>query len=482
MEPFIEGGYPYQFVDKPLDLLICKICQLVSQDPYETTCCHNTFCQQCIDTADNHGYTSCPICRHYPIHTTECVQLRREIESLRVYCDNKNLGCDWIGGVEAIKRHMKQCPYCVGACEYHIVGCNIRIPQHMQTEHNREKAEDHIFLVQQKMEELDITKVMLNQASNELNSTKQELKRSKALLDVATVELQLTKAKLQDTTEKLNVSQGELHNTNEQLNESMDQLGRLQDEADDVKGKLADSEDQVNHTIKELLCTNQKLEVTENELAVVVSSLKQIKSHIKNKSYEAIKLVALSTKIPFEARVVPTIFKMPQYTEKKENNLWWYSDPFYTDDNGYKMCLRVSPGGDNDGKGTHLSVALCLMDGPHDHYLAWPLRERFKITILNWQLEDDYQNHSRIITYDDSVDIRVARKVTNNERGVANLCTQFISHSNVHNFLIDDGVYFKVQIDKITASSFVLNVFLYLFCYPMLCYFIVYLIGMTLLQ
>ena len=118
----MEGEYPYQFVDKLLDLLICKICQLVSQDPHETTCCHNTFCKVCIDMASNHGYTSCPLCRHQPVQAIECV--------------------------EAIKRHKNQCTYYMIKCEYHIVGCDVRILYHLQTEHNREKAEEHILMVQ----------------------------------------------------------------------------------------------------------------------------------------------------------------------------------------------------------------------------------------------------------------------------------------------------------------------------------------------
>ena len=397
----LNFGYPYQFVDKPLDLLICKICQLVSQDPYETTCCHNTFCKVCIDMASNHGYTSCPLCRQQPVQFAECVQLRRQIMSLHVFCDHKEKGCEWVGEVDAIERHKKHCPYYMVKCEYHIAGCNVRILRHLQTEHNREKAEDHILMVQQKVEELESTKVLLHQTSEALHVANQELERRKALLNVAKVELQHTNTKLHNTTENLHTSQRELHNTNEQLNDTIDQLALAHKEANDTQKKLADSEDQLNHTIKELLCVNKKLTVAERELAVVVSSLMQIK---KSNSYEAIKLVALSTQIPYEARVLPTVFKMSQYMEKKENNLQWYSGPFYTDDEGYKMCLKVSVNGDGNGRGTHVSVGLCLMRGPHDYYLAWPLRERFKIILLNQNLK----NHSRIITYNNSVSNEIA--------------------------------------------------------------------------
>lgn len=456
MDPFLEGGYSYEFVDKPLDLLICKICHLVSRNPYETMCCHNTFCKQCVEIAVRQGYTSCAICRHQPVQTTEFVQLRRQIESLQVFCDNKKVGCKWVGEVEAIKRHMKQCLCCVVACEYHIVGCNVRIPRHLQTEHNRENADDHIFMVQQKVEEL-------NQTNKALNSTK-------ALLDVATIELQHTKTKL--------------NNTNTQLNKTMNQLVHSQDATNDVQQKLADSEDEVNNTIQELLCSNQKLAATERELAIFVRSLKKITNHVKTNSHEAIKLEALSIKIPSEARRVPTIFKISQYKDKKENSFQWYSDPFYTDKN-YKMCLRVSPGGVGNGKGTHLSVALCLMnDDPYDVNLAWPLRERFKITLLN-QLKDE-AHHSKMITYDDSVGNEIAGRVIGNDRSAANQCTQFISNSKISStdrFLIDDYMYFQVETYRITVTHTSSCKYIFIsFCYLMLYYYLVLLIGMFLLQ
>ena len=465
----MEGGYPYQFVDKPLDLLICKICQLVSRDPYETTCCHNTFCKVCIDMASNHGYISCPLCRHQPVEAIECVQLRRQITSLHVFCDNKENGCEWVGEIEAIGRHKKQCTYYMVICEYHIAGCNVRIPHNLQMEHNREKAGEHILMVQQKVEELDSTKVMLHQTSKALHITQQDLNRSKASLDVAKVELQHTRTKLHDTTEKLHTSQKELHNTNEELNETMDQLALTHKEANDAQ----------RNTKKEVFRVKQNLIVAEKELAVVVSSLMQIKNHFKSNSYEAIRLIALSTQVPYEARVLPTVFQMSQYTEKKENNLQWHSGPFYTDDKGYKMCLRVSFGGDDNGRGTRVSVGLCLMRGPHDYFLAWPLRERFKITLLNQQLK----NHSRMILYDNKVGNEIAGRVDNAKMADVNWCTQFSSHSEIISagHLIDDCMYFQVQTCRGVHKSACKIIFIN-FCYFMFCYFIVLLLGMFLLQ
>ena len=62
-------------------------------------------------------------------------------------------------------------------------------------------------------------------------------------------------------------------------------------------------------------------------------------------------------------------------------------DPFLVFEGGYQMVLSICPSGCNDGNGSHLSVYLHLMKGPHDDELEqagrWPLSGVFKIELLN---------------------------------------------------------------------------------------------------
>ena len=57
-----------------------------------------------------------------------------------------------------------------------------------------------------------------------------------------------------------------------------------------------------------------------------------------------------------------------------------YSQPFYTDRYGYKMCGRVYLNGDGMGKGTHLSLFFVLMRGEYDALLEWPFRQK----VIDW--------------------------------------------------------------------------------------------------
>ena len=68
---------------------------------------------------------------------------------------------------------------------------------------------------------------------------------------------------------------------------------------------------------------------------------------------------------------------------------------------GYQMCLNVDAAGYGNGKGTHVSVYLYLMKGPHDDKLEqsghWPLRGTFTIKLLN-QLNDG-DHYSRMVQF-----------------------------------------------------------------------------------
>ena len=86
-------------------------------------------------------------------------------------------------------------------------------------------------------------------------------------------------------------------------------------------------------------------------------------------------------------QIAPVTLTMPGISEQIKNKGQWYSDPFFTFKGGYQMCLKVYAGGYHTGEGTHLSVYIHLMKGPHDDKLQelghFPLRGIFNITLLN---------------------------------------------------------------------------------------------------
>ena len=94
-----------------------------------------------------------------------------------------------------------------------------------------------------------------------------------------------------------------------------------------------------------------------------------------------------SSGLPFEFIV--------KYTKEKV-----YSLAFYTHPHGYRMCVRV----DLNGKGTHVSIYICMMSGPFDDSLQWPFRGDVTIQIVNQA--GDHHHIEKIIEVPEHENVR----------------------------------------------------------------------------
>ena len=90
-------------------------------------------------------------------------------------------------------------------------------------------------------------------------------------------------------------------------------------------------------------------------------------------------------------KVAPVIIKVSKFTLWLKSRQSWSSSSFFAFSEGYQMCLRVESAGDDKGEGTHVSVYLHLLKGPHDDKLKqsghWPLRGTFIIMMTLLSLE-----------------------------------------------------------------------------------------------
>ena len=100
-------------------------------------------------------------------------------------------------------------------------------------------------------------------------------------------------------------------------------------------------------------------------------------------------------------QIAPITVKVTKFSYWLKSISEWYSSPFFAFEGGYQMYLKVDAAGSGIGEGTHVSVYLYLMKGPHDDELEqsghWPLRGTFTIELLN-QLNDS-DHHSYAVKY-----------------------------------------------------------------------------------
>ena len=146
---------------------------------------------------------------------------------------------------------------------------------------------------------------------------------------------------------------------------------------------------------------------------------------------------------------------MSNFTSLREGGETWYSPPFYTHIGGYKLCLEIDANGSGSGKGTHVSVFVCLMRGEYDDSLPWPFRADVTVQIMNHRSNEGHVE--RTVHFDESIpDVHTGR-VTEGERAPAWGYDKFIPHSALcydetwnTEFLTskDDSLEFQVRVSK----------------------------------
>ena len=136
------------------------------------------------------------------------------------------------------------------------------------------------------------------------------------------------------------------------------------------------------------------------------------------------------------------VFKLTGHASKKGRKEVFFSKPFFTTPDGYKMCIGVDANGRGPDKGTHVSVSTKLLEGCYDDQLHWPFLGTVTYELLN-QLADD-KHHSRVSIFNAMDDMHVG-----SNRGPLNFFPlSSLSHDPATNtqYLLDDTLYIRVSV------------------------------------
>ena len=223
-----------------------------------------------------------------------------------------------------------------------------------------------------------------------------------------------------------------------------------------TKSKLADTASQLSVTTSRLSVAVKQINTlmvlmhhhTANTDESTIASIGEIPASTISTAKHLVKLLALAAMVKSGNQACPVILN--EFSTKKamqKDALYSYS--FYSHDKGYKMCLCVYPAGNGTGKGTHMSVYLNLMKGPHDDELTWPLRGKFEVKVLN-QISD-CEHHVRTVTYNDRIGDDTAGRITDSSLAAGWGYSKFISHEDLHKvtptcqYLKDDCIFLQVS-------------------------------------
>ena len=105
------GGYEYSFVDEIPSKYYCNICSKVLREARLTVCCGQHYCDSCLQqwlaSATQRETKTCPHCRQEGFQSFPNKEKIREINEFRVKCTNHEKGCDWVGELGDLEKHIK---------------------------------------------------------------------------------------------------------------------------------------------------------------------------------------------------------------------------------------------------------------------------------------------------------------------------------------------------------------------------------------
>ena len=117
--PATEGEY--DFVEKPSQDFYCPVTLELNREPFLTACCGNHLSQEAVTRVQGQP---CPVCKDRSLNTIPDKYFKRKINELKVRCPNKSLGCEWVGELGDLDRHLShnsvegECKFVRVACPY----------------------------------------------------------------------------------------------------------------------------------------------------------------------------------------------------------------------------------------------------------------------------------------------------------------------------------------------------------------------------
>ena len=320
----------------------------------------------------------------------------RQIHNLVVLCSNEKIGCKWRGKLNELNGHLET------TCQLEAVqcpkGCGVSLKRldivlHIKSEcsqlvincpHCLVRGEKH-FIEGRHLEECSNCPLSCpNHCSATISSSDFDEHKNICPLEVVNCEFNslgcntdmprkdVKTHNKENLTNHLNLAKRRLACSTKELESSKTQLAMVEKELNAFKASSAD-------IIEEIL-----------SMIRLLSQLDVVREEEKINIFWQISLYYKSLLSVQGDKVAPVILKMNGFAKFRRNGTMWYSAPFFTHRQGYKLCVCVSAAGDRDAsvdkdarEGNYISVYIAVMEGPYDSQLTWPMEGVIHVTLLN---------------------------------------------------------------------------------------------------
>ncbi len=396
------GGYDYQFLLSPDDLqdITCPICQLVLCEPFLTTCCGMHFCKNCV-TPLLHRRNPCPMCNNTNLQGIIDRRTERRINSLPVHCTKSSMGCTWTGSLTDLHNHLSPstgtCGYVITPCP---LGCGEEHPLSSMKRHREEECQKRMHQCKfcdykgiygdmpnshwpvcggypvacpHNCSVNDMPRRLLNQHLSECPK-----RTVQCCYGYAGCSTPLQGDEVRDHMEgSVAVHLDMVSGMVQRLLSNWEH----QHKAPPIINTKTDTERNT-----EIIILNRKLNEKEEEISSMKNQLAILQDDNDEIRLDIARMKSVIHNPPFK-------FTLTNYSEFKHAPKQWFSTPFYTHDQGYKMCMSVDCNGADEGEGTHVSVYANLMRGEFDDNLTWPFFGTISVQLYNHSSDSGHIVH-----------------------------------------------------------------------------------------
>jgi len=300
-------------------------------------------------------------------------------------CPNRcEVGVTRSVGIEA---HRKVCPLEVVQCEYHDVGCDIKLVRKDLEGHIRDRMAEHLNLMRcnlvQTTKQLKITEHKLIAVEKDLEDTKETLGKTKSNYDKLNARLAATEYQVTS----INTRTDKLKDANSRLQRSLHLRGRYNA---NINNQLptTNNNDMFNFFLGRF---SNILIIFCLVLVVLVAQIRVINGRLAKNEHKVWPeiLDEESTLSTTSNQVAPVIFKLSNFNRLvEEDNFRWSSHYFFAFENGYEMLLIVRF--DTTDKQSKMIVSLLFKKSTLQQLGYWPIKTTFTVEVLNQVYNTDH--------------------------------------------------------------------------------------------
>ena len=381
----VDDPLEYNFIEKPSEDFHCPVTMEILTEPHQTLCCGNHLSQETADRLKREG-NPCPICNR-SLKTMPDKFFKRQVNQLKVRCSKKALGCNWVGELGNLEKHLSEGSV-DGECQYTAVACPLSCGDHIQ----RGRLEEHKSVCPQRpfvcdyCDYEDTYKNVMEdhwprceerpiQCPNKCGENTLVRRHLQQHLDIA-CPLQVVMCGFSYAGCEIECQRQEMQghlngNVQNHLTMVADMTSDLQDKNNTQKEMIEEQEGRIEELNGKSNTQEKKIQSLTQQVSVLASALNQLLG------------TGSLTQPPSPIFIPPPEFVMTDFAKHKNDDDTWFSPPFYSHIGGYKLCISVDANGWEEGKGTHVGVCFYMMRGEYDDNLKWPFKGEVRVQLLN---------------------------------------------------------------------------------------------------